>query len=207
MHLIPQNDALWFKDEKGLGTPALYDALVSRDVAAFARLNERFKLLFPTVRTIRLHNSSNTQKQLGVTLLDGTEVGPEAMSEGMLYWLAFAILEYLAPQGILLIEEPENGLHPARIAEVMRVLRDISTRTQIVMATHSPLVINELAPDEVTIVTRTPERGTICTPMTATKHFEARSKVYALGELWLSFADGKLESELVGDDPGVAKAG
>jgi hypothetical protein len=79
----------------------------------------------------------------------------------------------------------------------MKVLRDLSQRTQILLATHSPLVINELAPEEVTIVTRTPERGTICTPMTETKMFEARSKVYALGELWLSYADGNLESELV----------
>lgn len=207
VHLIQQDHPLWFQDEKGLGTPALYDALLSRDIVAFGSLNDRFRALFSTVRSIRLHNTSPVQKQLGITLLDGTEVGPDGMSEGMLYWLAFAILEHLVPQGILLVEEPENGLHPARIAEVMSVLREISTRTQVILATHSPLVINELAPEEVTIVTRTPERGSICTPMTATKHFEDRSKVYALGELWLSFADGKLESELVGDDPGVARAG
>lgn len=180
--------------------PALYDALLSRDIGAFGQINDRFKALFPTVRALRLHNLSSTQKQLGLTLLDGTEVGPSAMSEGMLYWLAFAIIEHLSPVSLLLIEEPENGLHPARIAEVMRVLREVSQRTQIILATHSPLVINELQPDEVTIVTRTPEAGTICTPMTATKNFESRRKVYELGELWLSFADGNLESELVGAD-------
>ncbi len=70
------------------------------------------------------------------------------------------------------------------------------------------LVINELRAEEVTIVTRTAERGTICTPMTATKHFATRSKVYALGERWLSYADGDVERELVdGDDVGAAKAG
>ena len=164
--------------------------------------------LFPTVRALRMHNVSKTQKQLGLTLVDGTAVAPAEMSEGMLYWLAFAIVEHLAPQAILLIEEPENGLHPARIREVMKVLRDVSQRTQIILATHSPLVINELEPDEVTIVTRTAERGTICTPMTATKHFATRSKLYALGELWLSYADGDVERELVDEvEPDTAKAG
>jgi predicted ATPase len=133
------------------------------------------------------------------------------MSEGMLYWLAFAVIEYLNPlgmiQGMVLIEEPENGLHPSRIAEVMRILREVSKRTQVVMATHSPLIINELRPEEVTIVTRTPESGTIVTPMTATKDFAERSKVYALGELWLSYADGDLERELVTADASVPKAG
>lgn len=206
--LIPSTKALWFADEKGLGLPALYDALLSRDIPAFSAISERMRQLFPTVRALRMHNASATTKQLGLTLVDGAEVGPAEMSEGMLYWLAFAIIEHLAPQAILLIEEPENGLHPARIKEVMRVLRDVSQRTQIILATHSPLVINELRAEEVTMVTRTAERGTICTPMTATKHFATRSKVYALGELWLSYADGDVERELVdGDDVGAAKAG
>src|SRR5207253_2222170 len=79
-------------------------------------------------------------KAMGVKLADNTYVPAELMSEGLLYYLAFAILPYLEPTPILLIEEPENGLHPARIVEVMRILRAISEKTQILIATHSPLV-------------------------------------------------------------------
>jgi len=208
--LIPKGQPTWFESEKGRGIGGLYDALLSRDRRAFDAIEQRFCKLFPTVKALRLENADGHRKTMGLTLLGDTgdiEVGPGDMSEGMLYWLAFAILEHLAPQGILLIEEPENGLHPARIAEVMKVLRDVSKRTQIILATHSPLVINELQPEEVTIVTRTPERGTICTPMVETKNFAERSKVYALGELWLSYADGDLERELVEPSTEAAKAG
>lgn len=205
--LIPTGKKLWFHSERGRGLAALYDALQSRDVDAFLRIRSRFVQLFPTARSLRLENPTTNEKALGLTLVDGSEVHAGDMSEGMLYWLAFAIIEALAPHAILLIEEPENGLHPSRITEVMAVLREISARTQIIVATHSPLVINELKPDEVTIVTRTPEAGTICTPMTETKNFAERSKVYALGELWLSYADGDLEKELVGPDTGGLKAG
>ena len=204
--LIPRAQPTWFQSEKGRGLAALYDALLLRDRDAFIAIDQRFRKLFPTVKALRLENADERHKTMGLTLLDGTQVGPQEMSEGMLYWLAFAILEHLAPQNMLLIEEPENGLHPSRIAEVMHVLRDVSKRTQIIVATHSPLVINELQPEEVTIVTRTPERGTICTPMVETKNFAERSKVYALGELWLSYADGELERELVGPPPEAAKA-
>ena len=200
--------ALRFRNERGQGLPALYDALLSRDIPAFLAIARRFTELFPTVKALRMVNPDAGRKTLGLTLIDGTEIGPDEMSEGMLYWLAFAVIEYLNPVGILLIEEPENGLHPSRIAEVMRILRDVSKRTQVLMATHSPLIINELKPEEVTIVTRTPEAGTICTPMTATKNFAERAKIYALGELWLSYADGDLERELVvPGTPGAAKAG
>ena len=198
VHLLPMGATLWFENEKGLGLAGLYDALLGRDRAGFTAIETRFRSLFPTAAGLRLDNRSNTTKAIGLTLTDGKAISAEAMSEGMLYWLAFAIIEHLAPQSILLIEEPENGLHPSRIAEVMRVLRDVSQRTQIIMATHSPLVINELQPNEVTIVTRTPEHGTRCTPMTETRHFKTRSEIYALGELWLSFADGIDESDLIG---------
>jgi predicted ATPase len=125
----------------------------------------------------------------------------------MLYWLAFAVLPYLQPVPLILIEEPENGLHPSRIGEVMRVLRDISHTSQVIIATHHPLVINELQSDEVTLITRTPEQGTIATPLSSTKNFEQRSKVYALGELWLNYADGDFESDLVGDSTIPSAAG
>src|SRR5687767_6898641 len=181
-NLIPKSEELWFQSEKGRALASLYDALLNRDRDSFTAIDKRFRELFPTCRSLRLENADAATKTMGLTLFDGSDVGPNEMSEGMLYWLAFAIIEKLQAPAMLLIEEPENGLHPARIAEVMKVLREISKRTQIILATHSPLVINELAPNEVTVVTRTNERGTICTPMTETKNFVERSKIYALGE-------------------------
>jgi predicted ATPase len=197
--LIPHEEPVNF-DERGGRLPAVYDAILSRDRDAFIEIERDFVRLFPTVKSLVLENRGDRQKELGITLTDKTKVFANAMSEGMLYWLAIAALPYLAPAPIVLIEEPENGLHPARIAEVMRVLRTVSETTQVILATHSPLVVNEMKPDEVTIITRTPEDGTIATPMLKTKHFEQRSKIYALGELWLSYADGDLESELTGSE-------
>jgi ABC-type uncharacterized transport system ATPase subunit len=182
---------------RGQGLAAVYDALLSRRLDAFLEISKRFTTLFPTAKSIQLTNPTSTTKALGVELTDGRSVGAAQLSEGMLYWLAFAALPYLTPTPIILIEEPENGLHPSRIGEVMGVLREISNTSQVIIATHHPLVINELQPDEVTLITRTPERGTIATPLSKTKNFAQRSKVYALGELWLNYADGELESDLV----------
>jgi predicted ATPase len=78
----------------------------------------------------------------------------------------------------------------------MGILRKISESAQVVIATHSPLVINEMKRNEVTVVTRD-ERGTHCTPIGETKGFDDRIKVYALGELWLSYANGKDEAPLL----------
>ena len=50
----------------------------------------------------------------------------------------------------------------------------------------------------MTVVTRNLESGTRLTPMRQTRNFEERSKIYALGELWLSYANGMDEEPLVG---------
>lgn len=202
--LIADDAPLRFADERGGGLPSLYDALVTRNVPALAEyraVNEGFQRLFPNVQSILVTNPSGTTKAIGVKLVDGTVVPAELMSEGMLYYLAFAILPYLELTPLLLVEEPENGLHPARIAEVLRVLRSISDKTQVILATHNPLVINELEPNEVTVVTRTKDHGTKATLMKDTPNFDERSKVYALGELWLSYANGEDEAPLLQGGP------
>jgi hypothetical protein len=71
----------------------------------------------------------------------------------------------------------------------------------VIIATHSPLVVNELRPDEVTVVTRSRETGTKATLIKDTPSFEERSKVYALGELWLSYANGEDEAPLLQGGP------
>ena len=199
--LIPANHKIALASPKGMGLVSVCDAIYSRDVDAWIEIRRRFVELFPTAKSLELSNSDAMQKQLGVVLVDGTRITAAQMSEGMLYWLAFATLAYADKPGLFLVEEPENGLHPSRIKQVVDVLRHVSATSQVVIATHSPLVINELQPEEVSIVTRTRRHGSRVTPMRETRNFEQRSKNYALGELWLSYADGELEANLTEPEP------
>jgi predicted ATPase len=195
--------------ERGDGLPSVYDAIRDRDVEAFSRISRQVQEHFPSVRKLGLRAITNRQKVLVVELRDGTEIQADLMSEGLLYFLAFAALREIDHPAIFLVEEPENGLHPSRVADVVRMLRAIAEDNehpiQVLMATHSPLVINELKPEEVTVVTRD-DGGTHATPIAETPHFDERSKVYSLGELWLSYADGRQEAPLLnGRDADVAR--
>lgn len=194
--LIQDGQPLRFKTDRGEGLAGVYDAILVRDLPAYIAINDAAKKLFPSVKSISAKNPTAGTKAIGVQLVDGTFVPADEMSEGLLYFLAFAALPHLEPASLLLIEEPENGLHPARISEVMRILRDISETTQVVLATHSPLVINELEGHEVTLLTRTPEHGTTARLLQDTFNYAERSKIYANGELWLSYANGEDERDL-----------
>jgi energy-coupling factor transporter ATP-binding protein EcfA2 len=186
-----------FDDEYGRGLPGVYDVILSQHMDGYLAIQENVRRLFPSVKALGLENISESTKEIRIQLTSGEWVPARFMSEGLLYYLAFEAIQHLAPKALLLVEEPENGLHPARIVEVMRILREISKTTQVLLATHSPLVINEMQPEEVSVVTRKPDEGTKVTPMKETANFEKRSSVYALGELWLSFADGVEEAPLL----------
>ena len=195
--LLPEGSFIGFVDERGRGLPGVYDAIVNRGDDSFRKIADDVRALFPTVKNLRLKTVSSSTKVIEVELTDGKKVAANEMSEGLLYYLGFAAIPYLESTSLLLVEEPENGLHPSRIADVVRALRAISEKgTQVVMATHSPLVINEMRPDEVTVFTRS-EQGTVATPIADTPRFAERSKVYALGELWLAYANGKDEAPLL----------
>lgn len=194
--LIPTGAPLTL-GERGLGLAAVIDAIASRDLSAFLALREAFLQRFPTARELGTSNTATT-KALQIVLRDGTVIPAEGLSEGMLCWLAFAVQPLLDPAGVLLVEHPENGLHPHRIAEVVQILRDLSERgTQVLMTTHSPLVINELHGHEVSVVTRSDHHGTQVVRLDQTPHYAERSKAYQNGELWLAHADGVAEREIV----------
>lgn len=197
--LIPEIQSVEFVDERGYGLPGVYFALRNLGDEVFASIVDDVRKHFPTIKGLRVRAVTSSTVELEAELRNGARVGADRMSEGLLYYLAFAALRHLQPTSLLLVEEPENGLHPARIAEVVKILRAIvkETGTQVVMATHSPLVINELAPEEVSVVTRTGEAGTKVTPIVETYNFAKRASIHALGELWLSYANGVDEEPLL----------
>ena len=195
--LVPSDQDPTLGNERGYGLAGVYDAIVNRDVTRFLAIRDRLTQLFPSIKTLGFRNTASNYKELEFELVDGTRVPAAMMSEGLLYYLAFAALPHLSPTRLLLVEEPENGLHPARIQEIMLILREISRQSQVILATHSPLVINELGGDEVHVITRDLTLGTQARLLKDTPNFEQRSQVYALGELWLSYADGKTEAPLL----------
>lgn len=94
---------------------------------------------------------------------DATLHPARALSDGTLRFLALATLE-LDPeaQGLLCLEEPENGIHPRRIPAILQLLQDIAVDAhaplgsdnplrQVIINTHSPAVVMQV-PDESLLV-------------------------------------------------------
>jgi predicted ATPase len=90
---------------------------------------------------------------------DHTKLTARSLSDGTLRFLALGVLQ-MDPrvQGVLCLEEPENGIHPARIPAMLQLLYDVATDVsepvsadnplrQVIINTHSPAVVAQ-APDD-----------------------------------------------------------
>ena len=72
-------------------------------------------------------------------------IGQMKLSEGTLYFLALlAIIHQPNPPKLLLLEEPEKGIHPRRIKEVMQFIFLLSNRKdiQVILTSHNLDVLN-----------------------------------------------------------------
>ncbi len=82
-----------------------------------------------------------------------TLVPATRMSDGTLRFLALmAILCHPKPPPLVCIEEPEIGLHPDALSLVAEALKDASSRTQLVVTTHSEALVDALSDDPESVV-------------------------------------------------------
>lgn len=85
----------------------------------------------------------------------GLKIPSWLISDGTLRLLALTLLAYLPPADrVYLIEEPENGVHPRAMEAVFQSLSSVYTG-QLLLATHSPLILGLARPEQILCFART----------------------------------------------------
>lgn len=106
-----------------------------------------------------------------------------ALSDGTLRFICLAtLLLQPEPPGVILLDEPELGLHPAAIGLLSDMLEAAATRAQVVVATQSVTLVNQFTPQEVWVVER--ENGASVFKHLKSEDLSAWVEGYSLGELW-----------------------
>jgi predicted ATPase len=113
------------------------------------------------------------------------EFGPHQLSDGTLRTIALITL-LLQPESdlptLLVLDEPELGLHPYAITVITSLIRSASVHSQIILATQSSTFIDHFDPTEVVVVEQ--QQG-----VSSFKRLESESltewlEEYSLSELW-----------------------
>ena len=106
------------------------------------------------------------------------------LSDGTIRFIALvtALLQP-DPPSIIVIDEPELGLHPSAIALLAETIRAASARSQIVVATQSALLLDGFEPNEVVVVER--DNGHSVFKRLDESQLQEWLVDYSLGQLWL----------------------
>jgi len=109
------------------------------------------------------------------------------LSDGTLRYLCLlAILCHPNPPPLICIEEPELGLHPDVLPTLASLLIDASERTQLIVTTHSDVLVDALTEQpEAIVIAEKNESGTTLKRLDA-EHLKPWLDKYRLGQLWTS---------------------
>lgn len=105
----------------------------------------------------------DNQRYVKLLYESGLSLPSWSLSDGTLRLLALTILAY-APEmtGMFLVEEPETGVHPKALETVMQSLRSVYDG-QVLVTTHSPVVLNNVEPEEILCFARDEDGATTIT--------------------------------------------
>jgi len=129
-------------------------------------------------------------KVLGVEEKGGAVYGAEDMSDGLLLFIGMTVAAQMKAETpcVLALEEPERGIHPRRLRDLVDyMLRLTKSGVQVVLTTHSPTLLDEFrdSPESVLIFDRD-EKGTHVTRLSDRPDWARELGGASLGELWYS---------------------
>lgn len=128
----------------GSNLPRVIENLRKKDSHKFDLWLEHIRTGLPDIQNIEIVEiESNKYKYLAVVYKSGLKVPSWLVSDGTLRVLALTLLAYCPLEdsdGIYLLEEPENGVHPKIMDLITDSLRSISDG-QVLIASHSPVML------------------------------------------------------------------
>ncbi len=201
-------------EASGFGLAMCLDDIIGYERSRFDELEDRFRNVFPHIRSIKLKQELGYKAPVddptGVLLLsraegkgihfqfvgDGPLVPASQVSDGVMLVLAYLAILYLPdPPCVLLVEEPENGIHPKRLQDVLKILRELvekQSHTQVILTTHSPYVVDLFEPEEVTLCRMEDDGAISVRRLSESKSVREQLDVFTLGEIWSAEGDDAL---------------
>jgi len=167
---------------------------LSQDEETFERLQEDARAIVPGLDRIHLRKVGGVSEAVVIELEESGLKGRTSLAEASFGTVrALALLAMLYdpnPPLLTCVEEIDHGFHPYVFDRLVERLRWASARTQFLIATHSPSLVNRLRADELIVCERDPKTGASRIPAVdpeEVRAMEERAKGrLRLGELWFT---------------------
>ena len=172
--------------EDGANLAPVLLRLRDREPESYRRIVATLRLIVP------FFDDFDLSPEHGDTMLTWREVGSDVVfdasqaSDGMLRTFALVTLlgqPEAALPSMLILDEPELGLHPYAISIVGGMIKRVAAHAQVIVATQSATLVDQFVPEDVIVVEREGRRSTL--RRLSAGALAVWLEEYSLGELWL----------------------
>ena len=179
----------WLMPDAANLAPILYD-LKSSGQAAYRRIVATVRQVAPFFEDFVLEPDSGADSR--DIILNwrhrGSDLvfGPHQLSDGTLRAICLISLLLLPSErlpGLIVVDEPELGLHPYALNLVVSLIRAASRHTQVLVSTQSTAFVDNFEPEDIIVVERNDEEATEFSRPDTGKLNEWLED-YSLGEIW-----------------------
>lgn len=156
----PPGQGVGFKAD-GSNLPWVVAELERTNPARLSEWVSHLRVALPDLQAVKtVVREDDRHRYLVLEYSGGLEVPSWMASDGTLRLMALTLPAYLdGLRGIYLIEEPENGIHPRAIETMYESLSSVYD-AQILMATHSPVILSVASADDVLCFAKNDEGAT-----------------------------------------------
>ena len=142
----PPGQSRGFKPD-GSNLPWVIEQIAQTDISRIRNWVRHLQTALPDLKDIRtVQREDDKHRYLVLEYENGLEIPSWLASDGTLRLLALTLPAYLEEfKGIYLIEEPENGVHPRAAETVFQSLSSVYD-AQVLLATHSPVLLSLIKP-------------------------------------------------------------
>lgn len=156
----PPGQIRGFKPD-GSNLPWVIADLKKKSPDQFSAWIKHIRTALPDIEDIQvIVREDDKHAYLIILYRGGLKVPSWMASDGTLRLLALTLPAYLQDfRGVYLIEEPENGIHPGAAETVYQSLSSVYD-AQILLATHSPIILSQAKAEDVLCFKKTEQGST-----------------------------------------------
>nr|WP_204076578.1 AAA family ATPase [Planotetraspora phitsanulokensis] len=188
-------------DSHGGNLPAVVARISRQQPSVWQSILAGMRQLLPDLVTITTEPSAERGLILQFNETNrGRPWSSHEVSDGTIQALALLVLLHDSRPPLILIEEPENAVHPWVLRRFLETCRSLLNK-QIVLTTHSPILLKLVRPEEVFLMWRTQGRSKLRPLLTTSP--EVRGLYYEKGfDVFELYDSGLIAQAIPGADEG-----
>ena len=182
------SDNIYLKPD-GRNLPAMLYLLKSNHPVIYDRIEKTVQSVAPYISKFILEPNALNSSKIELRWIDKgdseSNFSVYQLSDGTLRFIALAVLLMQPhPPAVVIIDEPELGLHPFAIGKLAGMMQSASNKAQIIAATQSPGLISNFSPEDAIVIDKSENENQTVFQRLTTDTLEKWLENYTLGDLW-----------------------